>query len=162
MSKIKPIDEKKRDHLARKTRLDENGCLIWTGPVDRGGYGEMKFENGPKRVTFRAHRAAYEVACGPIPNGMFVCHTCDVPLCCNPEHLFLGSHQDNMDDMARKGRGRRAGQSEKQEEVLRLLMAGRPSSYIRRKLGVSSEDVARRALDLWQMRERLIRCEAMG
>ena len=162
MSKIKPIDDKKRDHLARKTRLDENGCLIWMGPVDQNGYGAMKFENGPKRVTFRAHRAAYEMAYGPIPEGMFVCHSCDVPLCCNHEHLFLGDARANNDDMAQKGRRRNVGQSERQQEVLRLLMAGRSSNYIRRKLGVSSEDVARRALDLWQMRDRLIRCEALG
>jgi len=162
MSKVKPIDEKKRDHLARKTRLTETGCLVWTGPVTSQGYGQMKFENGPKRATFRAHRVAYELAHGPIPEGMFVCHSCDTPLCCNHEHLFLGDARANNDDMKDKGRRRKPGQSEKQAEILRLLMAGRPRSFIRRHLSAKDEDIARRALDIWEMRDHLIRCEALG
>ncbi|MCK4232488.1 HNH endonuclease [candidate division WOR-3 bacterium] len=52
----------------------------------------------------RAHRYSWELACGPIPNGLFVRHHCDNPICINPEHLFLGTNKDNMQDAARKGK----------------------------------------------------------
>lgn len=54
--------------------------------------------------TIYAHRFAWELAYGPIPHGMFVCHSCDVPGCVNPGHLFLGTHSDNMRDASAKGR----------------------------------------------------------
>ena len=58
------------------------------------------------RKSIGAHRYAWSLANGPIPDGMFVCHKCDNPPCCNPDHLFIGTHDDNMRDMAKKGRGR--------------------------------------------------------
>jgi hypothetical protein len=80
----------------------QSDCQIWQG--DRGGKhdGYGRFRRAGKWV--RAHRLAWEQANGPIPDGMLVCHHCDVPLCINPKHLFLGTHQDNTDDMVRKGR----------------------------------------------------------
>jgi hypothetical protein len=75
----------------------ETGCHLWTGTLIPGGYG---------RVHVAAHRLAYQLANGPIPGGMLVLHRCDNPPCCNPEHLFLGSPQDNMTDKVRKGRCR--------------------------------------------------------
>jgi len=77
-------------------------CWEWTARLsERGGYGEIKW--GTK--TGKAHRIAYELVFGEVPESLFVCHGCDNPSCCNPDHLFAGTHQDNMDDMNRKGRG---------------------------------------------------------
>lgn len=76
-----------------------SGCWLWLGHVPTK-YGTMSV--GGKSV--RAHRLSFEMHKGPIPDGLYVCHTCDVPTCVNPDHLFLGTHLENMQDMARKGR----------------------------------------------------------
>ncbi len=77
----------------------EKGCLEWYRPAS-DGYGTFKLDS----VTIRPHRLAYELTYGEIPKDLFVCHTCDNPLCCNPEHLWLGNNQDNQLDMSKKGR----------------------------------------------------------
>lgn len=81
--------------------LKTETCWLWTGGVAGKGYGQFGKNNGQR---FDSHRFSYELHIGPIPEGLFVCHTCDVPRCVNPEHLFLGTNQDNMQDAARKGR----------------------------------------------------------
>ena len=83
-------------------------CWPWMFGIDSRGYGHLQFNGGP----MRAHRVAYQLAKGEIPkgeghHGTVVMHMCDNKLCCNPEHLRLGSHADNMADM--KAKGRRAG-----------------------------------------------------
>lgn len=98
----------KRNHgtLAQRllARVDSSKgndeCWLWTGYLEKNGYGKIM----SNRRTRWVHRVAYEVANGPIPAGMHVCHHCDVPPCCNPAHLFLGTHQDNQRDKASKGR----------------------------------------------------------
>lgn len=72
-------------------------CWEWQGRRSAKGYGR-----GPHNEP--AHRFAYRMLVGRIPNGMLVCHHCDNPPCCNPAHLFVGTHADNMDDMVAKGR----------------------------------------------------------
>lgn len=87
--------------LSQKINQDaQTGCWIWTGWRCSSGYGEINI-NGKK---LRAHRVMFEQRYGPIPPGLFICHHCDNPPCCNPDHLFLGTAKDNSADMVRKGR----------------------------------------------------------
>lgn len=76
------------------------GCWLWTGRRDGAGYGQI-FVQG-RRIG--VHRLSWLLNCGEIPEGLFVCHHCDVPLCVRPDHLFVGTHDDNMRDAAIKGR----------------------------------------------------------
>lgn len=79
--------------------LSETGCWIWLGYCNPDGYGQRKI----KGVTYRMHRVSYALYIGPIGN-LQVLHRCDVPSCCNPHHLFLGTHSANMQDMWNKKR----------------------------------------------------------
>lgn len=90
------------EHIDKK---HPSGCWVYSGAVDQHGYGRPA-KIFPDRVKRRyyAHRRVYEIECGPIPEGMHVLHKCDNPPCCNPKHLFLGTHMDNMKDKRAKGR----------------------------------------------------------
>lgn len=84
---------------------DQNGCWIWQGYVFNTGYGGIYTPLAPKKHTYRqAHRISYKAHKGDIPEGLCVCHTCDVKLCVNPDHLWLGTSQENIADMVQKGR----------------------------------------------------------
>lgn len=83
-----------------------DACWLWTGAKNSKGYGDIWVYN--KGKTQRAHRVSWEMHYGPIPHEALVLHRCDTPSCVRPDHLFVGSPQDNMDDMAAKGRDRKA------------------------------------------------------
>jgi len=85
-----------------------NGCWEWRSHMEPDGrYGCFHFQT--KR--WRAHRASYFFHYGEFDQTLYVCHTCDNTLCVNPQHLFLGTHQDNMDDRNSKGRSARGEQN---------------------------------------------------
>ena len=79
-----------------------SGCWLWLMGTLRGGYGQ--FYDREYRKYRIAHRVSYEVHKGPIPNGLDILHSCDTPSCINPDHLRVGTHQENMNDSKRKGR----------------------------------------------------------
>ena len=80
-----------------------NGCHEWQAAKNEKGYGIVGIIR-KKRLTYKAHRIAYKIFMGIDPLENFVCHSCDNPLCCNPDHLWLGNNAMNMADCARKGR----------------------------------------------------------
>lgn len=84
---------------ARVSQSD--GCWLWQGYKDQDGYGLLFIQPRMRR----AHRLAYEIATGENPGELSVLHRCDNPACVRPDHLFLGTNDDNMADMRAKGRG---------------------------------------------------------
>lgn len=96
-----PVSKEKR--FWDKVVKQEDGCWLFTSNHGGGDYGMLTVKTGESL----AHRISWEIHKGPIPEGIKVLHTCDIPKCVNPDHLFLGTSQDNMDDMVNKGRSSR-------------------------------------------------------
>jgi len=118
-----------RDELRFRSKLaapDANGCVLYTGGARPNGYGIFsgppELRDGKKYYpSLSPHRTAWELEHGEIPAGLQVCHRCDVRLCCNPEHLFLGTTQDNTQDRQdkqRSARGERGGNSKLTEAAV--------------------------------------------
>lgn len=93
-------DEQYLAKLMSKCVRLPSGCLVWQGWKNWKGYGEM----GYRGRSWFVHRLVYTLKIGPIPPGMLVCHTCDVRACCDEDHLFLGTEEDNNRDCGNKGR----------------------------------------------------------
>lgn len=93
------------------------GCWVWTGHRNDRGYGVAL----RKGVRLRAHRLAWTFTRGPVPRGKMVLHTCDNPPCVRPSHLFIGTNQDNIDDMVAKGRSYRNRASKLTEEKVKAI-----------------------------------------
>src|ERR1043166_3727803 len=88
-----------QQRLDHNSRVDpKSGCRLWTRALNPAGYGIIRVED----KAMLAHRVAWSAKHGPIPPGFSVCHRCDVRNCINPDHLFLGTHKENMVDMKTK------------------------------------------------------------
>jgi HNH endonuclease len=87
-----------------KVREDNSGCWLWTGARYYNGYGVMRVGGRYDGFNTGAHRIAWQLTRGPIKDGLMVCHRCDVKLCVNPDHLFLGTGSENARDSVQKGR----------------------------------------------------------
>ena len=107
-----------KQKIIKVSEEDANGCWIWQQSSDKDGYGKIVVDG----VLKRAHRLSYETFVGEIPDGLYVLHRCDVRNCVNPQHLFLGTHQDNMDDMNSKGRNGRYRLTEDQITHIEYLV----------------------------------------
>lgn len=97
-------------------------CWEYLGRLNHDGYGQFDHHN----TASVAHRFSWELSFGKIPDGIYVCHKCDNPSCVNPNHLFLGTQKDNMEDMVKKGRGadkrgRKNGKSVVNESIVREI-----------------------------------------
>lgn len=130
----------------------QSGCWLWTGTgsCTNGDYGTFWLGGRMQR----AHRVSWEMNFGPIPTDKVVCHRCDTPRCVNPDHLFLGSQQDNIADMKAKGRAQRVpkpGETNNAAklteanviEIRRLDIEGVTRSAMAERFGLSESQVRR-------------------
>jgi|SRR6185437_212326 len=125
-----------------------SGCWLWTGELDAYGYGSLLLrkikENGVwRKMRIKAHQLAWKLHKGEIPDGLEVCHSCDMPQCVNPEHLFVGTHYQNMRDRDIKGRGKNTVTltAEKVLAIRSALKTEYRPRYIAAALDVSTEAV---------------------
>lgn len=143
---IRPADQVR--FWARATRV-ASGCWEFSGSGNsRAGHRVFYVNN--KRVL--AHRAAWEMSRGPIPDGLCVCHHCDNPPCVNPEHLFLGTVADNNADRDRKGRGRLPDPEQVRRPVAGPIKHGTITGYVKRECRC---DACREAIRQYRARMKL-------
>ena len=138
-----------REDIWNRINMRSNNCWIWMGSVSRqrGGYGQFM----ARGKGYLAHRLVYELCFGNIPDDLVVRHLCNNPLCCRPDHLELGTHQDNTNDMLRaqrQARGSRQGNAILDEkhipEIIKLWNSGKfTQGDIGRMFGVNSRTISR-------------------
>lgn len=122
-----------------------DSCWLWKSSKDNQSYGNFQVESG---VHTRPYRYSWELHRGPIPKGLFVCHNCpggDNPACVNPDHLFLGTHLDNMSDCAKKGRVANTKFNPKEIIHIRELVfnEGKTRTEVAKLYSVSKSTIAR-------------------
>lgn len=93
-----------KECVLTQKRIDADGCWLWTGETNCAGYGVVYGRELYGKRQARVHRVSYEFHKGAIPPGLFVCHTCDVRSCFNPEHLYAGTSKENSRDMVERQR----------------------------------------------------------
>lgn len=140
-----PIEVVKARFFSRLDTTDPDECWLWQGArLGKKRYGLLVIgldENG-RVIKEYTHRLSYKWFVGEIPAGKLVCHTCDVCYCCNPAHLFLGTHKDNSRDMIEKGRWH--GTEMTDDQVLDIVERTKRGEYdvdIAEEYGVTRETI---------------------
>lgn len=136
------------DRLLAAVEFDVNGgCWLWSNAPNAYGYGQVKVDGR----FLMAHRLSYEHHKGPVPDGLLVLHKCDVRSCVNPDHLFVGTHQDNAIDAVKKGRwvdnrGEKHGMAKLSNsdvaEIKRLIGQGSTQAAIAKRFGIDQSTVS--------------------
>lgn len=128
--------------LVKPDTISARDCWIWIGGGKGNGYGSFNMDG----YSMPAHRAAYKLFNGSVPDGVDVCHVCDNRACVNPHHLFIGTRAENMLDMKHKGRGcggaRKHLREHTVQEIRRRLAMGMNQSEIARSLNVNRGTVS--------------------
>lgn len=129
-----------RQKILDGSRLDHvSGCWEWMCAKTSAGYGNIIVDG----KVLLSHRISYSCFVGPLSDEILACHKCDNPGCCNPDHLFSGSHQDNITDKVKKGRNRSGGnhpQSVINEDtavkIIEMLKSGMSAGAVAKELGI--------------------------
>jgi len=139
--KKKPI----KDRFEKFIYMEPNsGCWLWMGGLFKNGYGQFKIG---LKVKY-AHRVSYEIYKGPIPEEMDVCHYCDIRSCANPDHVFLGTHKENIQDCSNKGRhnkpkGSQHHQAKLQDkDIIKIREDPRSQNVISKEFGVCQAQIS--------------------
>lgn len=128
-------------------RVLRGDCWEWSGHLAPNGYGRITVTPHPRQQVESVHRVSWNIHHGDIPKGLCVLHKCDNKKCFNPEHLFLGTHQDNMDDKVKKGRQSRATGNAKLSsfqvlQIREFLSMKIPMLQISKRMGIGEWSVA--------------------
>jgi HNH endonuclease len=132
-----------KEHYEKFVIRNENCCWGWSGSLDNG-YGQLNHRG----KIIKAHRASWIIHNGKIPDGLFILHHCDNPVCSNPKHLFIGNNSDNVNDMIRKGRRIKGDcanklNAETVKTIKKLIALGVPSTKLAKQFHVHRSTIER-------------------
>lgn len=134
------MDKLREDILANVIVCPKSSCWLWSRAKNSEGYGNKWYEGKCEK----AHRLAYRVFVGEIPKGKHVLHSCDVPSCCNPEHLRTGTHSENMQDIATRERAVSVLNWDKVAEIRASYSKGKVThAELSLKYGVGRQTITR-------------------